>query len=328
MYIYRGKLDFSPNDSQDATNEGITIIFPSEFRLGDPIYTCWQWSTLGKMTNVPCWLTSIIDSVDNSDTDVNKIGFYSGDYRFDGFLSGSKGIEELSLMVRSGNIVGTAINTKLVFGPDSGPTVDLGVMVPRIYLGKFANYAPHSIDQLLLVIIPGTVGEGNPICAFWQWTESDGSTKVNVDFTSYKMTNVEKVADSVSFRFANDYLNFHATVSSKETAEQQHLTLAMTTPSNHSTGSMMLELRDLRPSPSRHQDGITAQFESKLRVARLESQIRIAQLESQLRIARLESQLRAAQDDNKLLDANLLETERPCTKKRLTSQERMTRLGI
>ena len=73
---------------------------------------------------MPCWLTGIIDSVDNSDTDGKKIGFYGGHYRFDttlpqglmpypflanigyyrfdGFLSGPKGIEELSLVVRSG----------------------------------------------------------------------------------------------------------------------------------------------------------------------------------------------------------------------------------
>jgi hypothetical protein len=83
MYIYRGKLDFAPSDLQNATYEAITIMFPSEFRLGDLVYTCWQWSTLGKTTNVPCWITGIIDSVDNSDTDGNKIGFYGGNYRFD-----------------------------------------------------------------------------------------------------------------------------------------------------------------------------------------------------------------------------------------------------
>ena len=83
MYIYRGKLDFWPSHLQTATNEGITTIFPSQFRLGDPVYICWQWSTLGKVTNVPCWITGTIDSVANSGTDGNKIGFYGGDYRFD-----------------------------------------------------------------------------------------------------------------------------------------------------------------------------------------------------------------------------------------------------
>ena len=84
MYIYRGKLNFSPSDSQNATNEAITIMFPSKFLLGDPVYTCWQWSALGRSKNVPCWITSTIDSVSDSDTDGNKIGFYGcSDYRFD-----------------------------------------------------------------------------------------------------------------------------------------------------------------------------------------------------------------------------------------------------
>ena len=179
----------------------------------------------------------------------------NGYYRLDGFLSGSTGVEELSLMVRSGNVVGTAINTKLVFRSDSGPTISPGVIVPRVYLGRLANWGSYSSDQLLLVVIPGrTVCEGNTICAFWQWTrESDGTKKRNIDFTPSKMTNVEKVADYVSFRFTNGYYTFHATVSSKETAERQQLILAMTNPSDESTGSLTLELQDLRPSPDGRQ---------------------------------------------------------------------------
>ena len=85
MYIYRGKLDFWLSGSKHATNEGITIMFPSgsEFHSGDPVYTCWQWSTSGNSTNVPCWLTGTIDLAPSSDTDGKEIGFYYGsDYRF------------------------------------------------------------------------------------------------------------------------------------------------------------------------------------------------------------------------------------------------------
>ena len=84
MHIYRGKLDFWLSNLKHATNEGITIMFRSSgFRLGDPVYTCWQWSASGNSTNVPCWLTCTIDSVPTSDTDGNEIGFhYGSDYRF------------------------------------------------------------------------------------------------------------------------------------------------------------------------------------------------------------------------------------------------------
>ena len=272
MYIYRGKLDFEPSHLQTATYEGITTIFPSQFCLGDPVYICWQWTMLGKITNVPCWLTGIIDSAANSDSDGNKIGFYGGDYRFDttisqtssflanngyyrfdGFLSGSKGIEKLLLVVRSGNVVGTATDAKLVFS--SGPTINPGVIIPRVYLGRLANWGSYSTEQPLLVIIPDrTVAEGNAICAFWQWAvEHDGTKKRNINFTPSKMTNVENVADYVSFQFTNGYYTFHATVSSKEAAEQQQLTLVMKNPANDSTGSLTLELQDLRPLPSGRQ---------------------------------------------------------------------------
>ena len=178
----------------------------------------------------------------------------NGYYRFDGFLSGSTGVEELTLMVRSGKVVGTAMNTKLVFKPDSG-SVNPGVIVPRIYLGRLSNWAPDSIDQTLLVVIPGrTIGEGNAICTFWQWTEYKGLKKANVDITPSTMTNVKNVAGSVSFRFtAYETLYFMATTSSKETAERQQLTLCMMNSSNKSTGSLTLELQDLRPSPSERQ---------------------------------------------------------------------------
>ncbi|KAF9061020.1 hypothetical protein BDP27DRAFT_1370040 [Rhodocollybia butyracea] len=42
MNTYRGKLnfDFGPV----AKNEGITVVFPLQFRIGDPVYTISQWT--------------------------------------------------------------------------------------------------------------------------------------------------------------------------------------------------------------------------------------------------------------------------------------------
>ena len=266
MYIYRGKLFFSPSDSQNATYEGITIMFPSGFHLGDPVYTCWQWTESGNSANVPCWLTGTIESA-NSDIDDNKITFYGGSCywfdtttphhflltnnehdRFDGTLSDSNGAKKLLIMVRSGNVIGN-IDTKLVFKSDSKSTIDPGFIVPRIYLGRLANWAPYSIDELLLIVIPGRiVGEGNEICTFWQWTiDGNGVRKRNADITFSKMANVKNVGNSVSFIFNDGHHTFHASVNLKETTEQQRLTLAFTNPEKKSTGSLTLELQDLGP---------------------------------------------------------------------------------
>ena len=288
-----------------------------------------------------------------------------GYYRFDGFLSGSKYTEDFSLMVRSGDVVGTAMNTKLVFTDrsDSGPTTHPNAIVPRIYLGKLANYAPYSIDQTLLVVLPGrTVCEGNPICAFWQWTvDRHGSTKVNVDHTTSKMTNLEKVTDYVSFTDGSGYFTFHATVGLREFAEQQQLSLVITNRDpSFSTGSLVLELQDLRPSPSGRQprgvnDNTTMVINDANKAPsgfqnagpflirspspkiveltnkpsepairdRLDRDGMSAQLETKLQVAQLESQLRAEQDENKLLKTMLLEAERAREKDGLTAKDKV-----
>ena len=269
----------------------------------------------------------------------------NGYYRFDGFLSGSAGVEELTLMVRSGNVVGTAMNTKLVFKPDS-ESANPGVIVPRIYLGRLANWAPDSIDETLLVVIPGgIVGEGNAICSFWQCRGT------NVDSTPSKMTNVENVAGSVTFKFTDGSgrYNLRAITSSNETAEPQQLTLVMTVAS-YTTGNLTLDLQDLRPSPSGRQprgvndcttvvindgnkiDGgsqnkgsflVCPSVEMSTRIVELTNKLKekkkfgdseqavrdrdgvIAQLESKLQVTQLESQLRVTQLESQLRVAQL-----------------------
>lgn len=157
-------------------------------------------------------------------------------------------------MVESGTALGTAIDTKLVTRPLAHPRSIIDP-APRIYIGKLSNWAPYSVDQLLLVVIPGgIVGEGNEICAFWQWTvDGAGKKKSNVDATSLSMTNVMNVANRALFNFTPGYYTFRAILNLKETAGQQHLTLTMTNPSNESTGPLALELQDLGPPPSQRQ---------------------------------------------------------------------------
>ena len=282
MYIYRGKLDFWSSNLKHATNEGITVMFPSEFRVGDPVYTCWQWSASGNSTNVPCWLTGTIDSASFLDIGKNEIGFYYGsDYRFDAmrpypcladndsqycrfdgtFSTGLRGIDKLSLVVQSGNVIGIA-DTLLVFKPASKPIIDPGVIVPRIYIGRLPNDAPYSVDELFIVVIPGgVVAERKEILSFWQWTAAYYNINISKDNDSYthsKMANVnlvKNVDSSALFGFTTGYYTFKAMLNLKETAEQQHLTLTvvdtMKNLANGSTGPLTLELQDLGP-PHNH----------------------------------------------------------------------------
>jgi FtsZ-binding cell division protein ZapB len=278
-------------------------------------------------------------------------------YSFDGIFSGAKGIEELSLTVQLGNVVGSAVNTKLVFKPHSRSIIDPGFIVPRIYLGRLANWAPYSVDQTLLAVIPGEkVAEGNDICLFWQWTVSaDGKKMQNIEFTAMKMMNVENVATGVSFfRFTTGYYIFQATM--QETAERQQLTLNMTNLNNVSTGPLKLELQDLGPPPSGRQpretnnstavvvNDIVGGFPNegssltrslvemgskmvKITNTRLELSEKLnVLLEQAVRdkdgvISQLESKLQAAQDQIELLNKKLLETKAARERDRMIAQE-------
>ena len=142
----------------------------------------------------------------------------------------------------------------LVFEPDSTSNIDPGVIVPRIYIGRLANWAPYSVDQLLVVVIPdGVVGEGKQICAYWQSTVAFNTIeKGNVSSIS-TMMNVQNVASSALFSFCTGYFNLKAILNLKATAEQQRLILALANPPNESSGPLTLELQNLGPPPSHRQ---------------------------------------------------------------------------
>lgn len=44
MFIYTGKLD-----CEHASKEMITVVFPAEFQLNDPVSAYWQWSNDPKL---------------------------------------------------------------------------------------------------------------------------------------------------------------------------------------------------------------------------------------------------------------------------------------
>ena len=83
--------------------------------------------------------------------------------------------------------------------------------------------------------------------------DAAGTKKPNVDCASLSMTNVMNVANRALFSFTPGYYTFRAILNLKETAEQQHLTLTMTNPSNESTGPLTLERQNVGPPPSHRQ---------------------------------------------------------------------------
>ncbi|KAF9063896.1 hypothetical protein BDP27DRAFT_1150703, partial [Rhodocollybia butyracea] len=62
MLIYRGKLDF--DSGHVAKNEGITVVFPLQFGIGDPAYTIWQWTKASDgASKVNCFNNGFVNSL-------------------------------------------------------------------------------------------------------------------------------------------------------------------------------------------------------------------------------------------------------------------------
>lgn len=242
MLIYRGKLSMY----QYAVNEGITLIFPSELRLGDPVYICWQWTkTTTGATNKPAFYVNIIDETTVRSNTVSHLGFSGGDY-YSFEASFSDGIRNVAVTVKGGyNEKGTG-TTSLVYQGSSPPT--LFDSAPRIYVGKLTNWAPYAVDEMLVIVAPESMDEGKDICAFWQWTETgSGDPKWNVDDIATIKGVQWKDKKGESFHFFqgdNDYYRFDVTVD--EWREQ--LTLTMKNPKGESTGDLIFDQQSLQIS--------------------------------------------------------------------------------
>jgi len=245
MYIYRGKLVIK----EWTENEGITVIFPSEFRLGDPVYTCWQWKGSPEK-NISAFYTGTIDELTVTSKD-RRIGFYLGEeYSFSATFSDA--IDKLSITMRSASgQVSDETVLDLVYKPN--PDVSPDPTFPRIYLGKITNYRPYAVDETIIIVAPGSMDEGNPICAFWTWDHlHSGRRKVNEDVIA-TISNVEdvwKVGEKFQFRSGSDYYTFDVTVEEVE----RKLTLAITGDTGKTTGKFPLDLVDLYPPSTRGGD--------------------------------------------------------------------------
>ncbi len=257
MYIYRGKLNFN----ELVENEGITVVFPLEFRIGDPVYSIWQWTKTNEGAEKEnSFYSGTVDAL--TVTDPKKIGFnYDTVYAFDGAFS--DGYKKLSLAIRERNNstnVGPATELHLVYeSPKEQQThiVDsFGPVTPRIYMGKLTNWGKYAVDELLVVVAPTTLDEDRPVCAFWQWSEVDnGDTKVDVDdvTTISDVKNVEDVGES--FRFYqgdNNLYTFDCTVYENK----GQLKYTMTNSNGDSTGELTLDLQEVFSAPERKRRAI------------------------------------------------------------------------
>lgn len=191
-----------------------------------------------------------------------KIGFnYDDFYAIDATFS--DGLEKLTITMREQYETkrsGSATELQLVYSPPSAQHHHAGMdaygsVEPRIYLGKLTNWAPYAIDELLVIVAPKGMDDGNAICAFWQWTmTASGAKKVNVNDirTISDAKNVTDVGESFRFYQGDNYYTYDVTV--QESKEQ--LIFTMRNPGGESTGDLTLDRKDLHPASARSQRAI------------------------------------------------------------------------
>ncbi|KAF9523631.1 hypothetical protein CPB83DRAFT_898579 [Crepidotus variabilis] len=177
MYIYRGKFNWEDY----ASNEPFTIVFPSDFDLGEDVFASWMFRNKDQLI-----LTGSIDSV----TPVkNKIGlFASSTYWIDiTFPDSDPGKKTLIANVyHSFKDIDTypqATTLQLVYQITDEFELRSNSLVAfpfsRIYYGTLTTANNDATNELFVLVIPHTVLADEPLCAYWMWT----TDKTNVDVT-------------------------------------------------------------------------------------------------------------------------------------------------
>ncbi|KAK0447805.1 uncharacterized protein EV420DRAFT_1622339 [Desarmillaria tabescens] len=210
MYVYRGSLF----DSSYAVNEAITIVFPTDFCLGELVSAFWQWTKDAEGNEkVNVSYNGIIDSV----TLAKKIGCsYDHYYRFDVTLAAD--FKSLTLMMCS-----PSNNTSATFTGTLQLSYSEPPFTPRclVYVGKL-DWLAYAKNEMLTVIVPSTFNEGDPVCVYWERNEF--------------VTSMEILSESGDGKkqlgIPMNYYRFDGWVNSNRDA----ITLTMSTPSTPSTG--------------------------------------------------------------------------------------------
>ncbi|KAF9521424.1 hypothetical protein CPB83DRAFT_900746 [Crepidotus variabilis] len=192
MYIYRGKFNWEDY----AENEQFTIIFPSDFDLGQDVFASWTLRDKSKVI-----LSGSIDTVTPSE---NKIGIFASlSYSIDiTFPDGDPDNTTLTANVyHSFKDINTSpqattlqrdyhITDQFKLGSKSF----VAAPISRIYYGTLTTTNNDAKNELFILVIPHIVLPGEPLCAYWMW--SAGKTNVNVTGSISSVTGLKLVFTS------------------------------------------------------------------------------------------------------------------------------------
>lgn len=239
MYIYVGKLTWLSY----AINDCITIVFPAGFALKDPVCAYWQWTvTANGIEKHNVALETFISSVTKTNSEY-RLRFDFGHYAFEGTVSTGFKSLSLTMLNPSGN---TATVPLLLQHGDP-------VRVPStsVFTGKL-NWFQYSQDEMVTLVIPGDVADGEPVVLIHQWTRNAAGVDKANHIVKGTMTAVNIASNgNLSARFTdnNGYYTYDFTV--RKSRASDNIVLSMTNPTGQRDSSAPYNLkqtdfRDLR----------------------------------------------------------------------------------
>jgi hypothetical protein len=183
MFIYRGKFNWDGY----AQNTPFTIIFPSEFDLGDDAFASWTYWDKSQVI--------LVGSVDSVTPVSNRIGlFYNPTIWVDvTFPDGDPDRKTLTADVyhsyKDVNTRPSPSTLTLVYhlGDDFQlPTTSLTASpVSRIYYGALPPSNPDAKNELFILVVPNLVLATESLCAYWMQTDK---TNVDIDGSIQTLT--------------------------------------------------------------------------------------------------------------------------------------------
>ncbi|RUP48656.1 hypothetical protein BC936DRAFT_144228 [Jimgerdemannia flammicorona] len=108
----------------------------------------------------------------------------------------------------------------------------------HVYTGKL-NWYNYAVDEIFTIVVPNVFNYGEPILAYWQWTQDDSGTKKKNVSVVGKIDSIIHTASEQKIGFFYDqYYKFDAVVGS----DDKSLVVTMRNPKGDKSGPINLQL--------------------------------------------------------------------------------------
>lgn len=196
MIIYEGRFSFYDDKAGNvaADNEMMTLIFPSTLQFGEPARAIWQWSQKGTddITKVNSSVEGFIDGMDQTSQGELLLTFCRHNtLSFEAVRAVGADFSKLQITLRAEDHIidpnlqkeNKSFTVKQVYRDQiESPTLRAFWMAYTGKLNLKGRDGRTADNELIILTLPCSFEEGDPVEVFSQWTSDDGSGEKNVDF--------------------------------------------------------------------------------------------------------------------------------------------------